>query len=225
VENVQGDERDVMIFSTTFGRNPQGTFRRNFGVLGQKGGERRLNVAVTRAREKVFLVTSLPVTDISDMLTARRTPVNPRDYLQAYLYYAECLSAGDLKAAGQLLNQIIGATVRDSQNDAAGEDGFGSTVAAFIGELGHLPVSSRDGGAFGIDYAIKHPRTSLFGIGIECDSPRHVFLNAARAREIWRPAVLRKVIPVVHRVSSHGWYHNRDAEKRRLAEAISAALS
>ena len=47
VENVQGDERDVIVFSSTFGRNGQGSFRRNFGVLGQTGGERRLNVAVT----------------------------------------------------------------------------------------------------------------------------------------------------------------------------------
>ena len=52
VENVQGDERDVIVFSTTFGRDARGTFRRHFGVLGATGGERRLNVAVTRAREK-----------------------------------------------------------------------------------------------------------------------------------------------------------------------------
>jgi primosomal replication protein N'' len=57
VENVQGDERDVVVFSSTFGRNDQGAIRRNFGVLGQVGGERRLNVAVTRARKKVVLMT------------------------------------------------------------------------------------------------------------------------------------------------------------------------
>src|SRR6185295_16280116 len=67
VETVQGDERDVIVFSSTFGRNPQGTFRRNFGVLGQIGGERRLNVAVTRARERVVLVTSMPIPEISDL--------------------------------------------------------------------------------------------------------------------------------------------------------------
>lgn len=51
VENVQGDERDVIVFSSTFGRNSQGTFRRSFGVLGHTGGERRLNVAVRRLRD------------------------------------------------------------------------------------------------------------------------------------------------------------------------------
>jgi superfamily I DNA and/or RNA helicase len=60
VENVQGDERDLIIFSTTFGRNERGVFRRNFGVLGQQGGRRRLNVAVTRAKKKVIVATSIP---------------------------------------------------------------------------------------------------------------------------------------------------------------------
>src|SRR5690606_17088751 len=72
VENVQGDERDVIVFSSTFGRNSQGTFRRNFGVLGQTGGERRLNVAVTRARRKVVMITSMPIADVSDMLDTQR---------------------------------------------------------------------------------------------------------------------------------------------------------
>ena len=94
VENVQGDERDVIIFSTTFGRDRRGTFRRNFGVLGQTGGERRLNVAVTRARSKVVLITSMPVKDVSDWLAAGRSPDKPRDYLQAYLDYATKVALG-----------------------------------------------------------------------------------------------------------------------------------
>lgn len=225
VENVQGDERDLMIFSTTFGRNPQGTFRRYFGVLGQRGGERRLNVAITRARQKVILATSLPVADISDMLTSRRPPASPRDFLQAYLHYAECMSAGDLDAARRQLRLMVSVIARDRDDNSAEEDGFGRMVAAFVSGLGYVPVPAGDGGAFGIDYAIEHPRTRLFGIGIECDSPKHPLLATGRAREIWRPDVLRKAVPVIHRVLSRGWYRNREAEKSRLAQAISTALS
>ena len=79
LENVQGDERDVIVFSTTFGRDARGTFRRHFGALGQRGGERRLNVAITRARERVILITSLPVPEIADLLSVDRRPRTPRE--------------------------------------------------------------------------------------------------------------------------------------------------
>ena len=102
VENVQGDERDFIIFSTTFGRNSAGQFRRNFGALGQAGGERRLNVAVTRARRKVIVIGSMPIEEISDMLGTRRQPQVPRDYLQAYLQYAKLMSDGHLDEARRL---------------------------------------------------------------------------------------------------------------------------
>ena len=69
--------------------------------------------------------------------------------------------------------------------------------ASFIRELGHDPVPSDDGDAFGLDFAIRDDRTGFFGIGIECDAPRHELLRRARAREIWRPAVLARAIPMV----------------------------
>jgi hypothetical protein len=68
--------------------------RRNFGVLGQAGGERRPNVAVTRARKKVVLMTSMPVELISEMHSHRGPPARPRDYLQAYMEYAHTVSDG-----------------------------------------------------------------------------------------------------------------------------------
>jgi hypothetical protein len=98
-------------------------------------------------------------------------------------------------------------------------------VGDFIRELGHEPIPSDDGDAFGLDFAIQDARTGLFGIGIECDAPRHELLRHARAREIWRPAVLARAIPRVHRVVSHGWYHEPDQEKTQLRAAIQTALA
>ena len=99
VENVQGDERDIIVFSTTLARDESTAFHRKFGVLGQHRGERRLNVAVTRARDKIILVTSLPVGEISDILATGRPPSIARDYLQAYMDYASRVSDGDLHGA------------------------------------------------------------------------------------------------------------------------------
>jgi primosomal replication protein N'' len=224
VENVQGDERDIIIFSTTFGRDTKGAFSRNFGVLGQTGGERRLNVAVTRARTKVVLLTSMPIKDVSDWLAAGRLPAKPRDYLQAYLDYASKVSNGDIQAA-RMGQARLGKEVQRAWNDGEPQDGFTASIAAFIRELGYEPVAARDADAFRLDFAIENPRTGLFAIGIECDAPRHPLLSRARAREIWRPSVLRRSVPRLHRVSSSAWYNRGDEERARLRAAVQAALA
>jgi primosomal replication protein N'' len=224
VENVQGDERDIIVFSSTFGRNAQGTFRRSFGVLGQAGGERRLNVAVTRAKRKVVLVTSMPIPLISDMLTTRRQAASPRDFLQAYFEYARTLSEGDLEAASALLGRLTPEQRRPAGPARDVEDGLEQAVAAELRALGWDPAPVQDDGAFGLDFAIEDPRTGLYGIGIECDAPRHRLLEGARAREMWRPSVLRRSIPVIHRVSSHRWFHEPERERHRLRAAVTSAM-
>lgn len=224
VENVQGDERDYIIFSSTFGKNAQGSFRRSFGVLGQKGGERRLNVAVTRARMKVIMVTSMPIGDVSDMLSSRRKPAIPRDYLQGYLEYARSMSDGDFKNGRTLLDRMLTERSGSQHRDDADLDGFAVSVAAYLAELGVSTDQVNDGSAFSLDFAVEDPKTGLYGLGIECDAPRHRILDSARAREIWRPSVLGRSIPVIHRISSHGWYHAREEEKQRLRDAVHSAI-
>lgn len=224
VENVQGDERDIIIFSTTFGRNSQGTFRRNFGVLGQKGGERRLNVAITRARKKVVLVTSMPIRDISDMLNTQRKPTVPRDYLQGYMEYARSMSSGELQTGRTFLGRLASEGRKNQYKTNQSGDGFAADVRAYIHSLGISAVSAQESDAFGMDFAIADPKTGLYSIAIECDAPRHALLQRARAREIWRPSVLRRSIPHLHRVSSQAWYHNRAEEQAHLKAAIETAF-
>jgi len=226
VENVQGDERDVIVFSTTFGRDKGGNFRRNFGVLGQVGGERRLNVAVTRARTKVILVTSMPVAHVSDWISGARPPNKPRDYLQAYLHYAERISSGDLEIAKRSADRLgPQAKVNRYAGNADVSDGFINSVRSFISHLGYEPVSSSSNDAFSLDITIEDPRTGLFGIGIECDAPLNLLLADASAREIWRPSVIKRTIPHVHRVSSRAWYHRSLEEQERLKAALTIALT
>ncbi|QJI29218.1 DUF4011 domain-containing protein [Pseudomonas sp. ADAK18] len=224
VENVQGDERDIIVFSSTFGRNTQGTFRRNFGVLGQTGGERRLNVAVTRARKKVVMITSMPIGDISDMLSTQRPPASPRDYLQGYLEYARALSAGEFDTSHSVLGRLLTERTQTRKQQATLGDGFTEAVAAYVQTLGWTAAPANEGDAFGLDFAIENPQTGLYALGIECDTPRHALLARARSREIWRPSVLRRAIPHIHRVSSQGWYQDVEGEKALLKAAIEQAL-
>jgi primosomal replication protein N'' len=225
VENVQGDERDIIVFSSTFGRNAQGSFLRFFGVLGQKGGERRLNVAVTRSRKKVYMVTSMPIPEISDLLTTRHVPVTPRDFLQGYMEYARLVSAGEFTTAQVLLGRITPRReAATAVHGAVADDAFYRSVGEYLQSLGYEVKASKDADAFGLDYAIEHPETKLFAIGIECDAPRHPLLQHARAREVWRPQVMQRSLPVLHRVSCHGWYHDGEKERVHLMDAVKMAL-
>jgi hypothetical protein len=224
VENVQGDERDVIIFSSTFGRDEQGVFRRQFGLLSQTGGEHRLNVAITRAREKIILITSLPINEISDALSNSQGPKNSKDYLQAYFDYASKLSDGSLEAARKSLDRMASENSSTQEISNADKDGFTRSVAAFIKSLGLNPFAIKENDAFGLDFVIEDPEKNRFGIGIECDAHCHPVLETARAREVWRPKVLRMGIPHVHRVTSYAWYHRRNEEMERLKKMLEEAL-
>lgn len=224
VENVQGDERDMIIFSSTFGRDEEGAFRRQFGLLSQTGGERRLNVAITRAREKIILVTSLPINEISDGLSNRQGPKNSRDYLQAYFEYASKVSDGSLEAAHRSLDIMASENPSSQMSSNFDKDGFIRSVSAFIRSLGLKPAAIKENDAFGLDFVIEDPEKKRFGIGIECDAHCHPILETARAREVWRPKVLRMEIPHVHRVTSYAWYHRRKEEMDRLKQVLEEAL-
>lgn len=220
VENVQGDERDVILFSTTFGRNAQGTFRRNFGVLGQTGGERRLNVAITRARQQVVIMSSMPIEEISDLLTTYRRPEIPRDYLQGYLAYArDACNPLRQKENQKLLNRMC-QTQFAVQDTSELQSAFVASVVAFIQQNGWQVTVSSQTELFHFDCIIEDENTGQLLVGIECDMPSHPLLQTARARELWRSRILSRVIPQQHRVSIVEWYNDRTQAQQRLQDAI-----
>lgn len=225
VENVQGDERDIVLFSTTFGRNKGGIFWRKFGVLGQQGGERRLNVAITRARKKIILVSSMPIEEVSDMLVAQHLPSTPRDYLQCYLEYARALSEGEFDNAKAILNRVV--TVSHSRVETLvnkQKDAFLDDVEDYIKSLGVNYTRNSGSDVFALDFAIEDPKTNLYCIGIECDAPINPLLSSARSRDIWRTSVLKRAIPNIYRISSHGWYEYNEQVKQRLKQAVEDIL-
>ncbi|MFY1828825.1 AAA domain-containing protein [Myxococcus fulvus] len=172
LENVQGDERDHLIISTTYGPDRQGRFYRRFGPLGSAGGGRRLNVLVTRARQQVHLVTSIP----RDAYTAL-PPVEPGRQpnggwlLFAYLQFAESLSQPQRAPTPEASTREL--VVHERETDA------GSTFARALAH--HLArrhqVSSdvhwgNDG--FCVDVALHHPTSpGDVTVGLLCDGTRY----------------------------------------------------
>lgn len=206
LENVQGDERDVIIFSVGYGKDQQGRLTMHFGPLNRLGGERRLNVVVTRAREKVILVSSIRAADFD--LSAIQAPGVL--HLYRYIDYAE--------RGPQALKVAPPGPPGEFESPLERE------VAAVIRALGYHVVPQVGCSGFRIDLGIVDPaQPGRFLLGVECDGASYHSGATARDRDRLRQEVLEKLGWRIYRVWSPDWIMRRDTEVRRLREAIERA--
>jgi hypothetical protein len=203
---VQGDERDVIIFSIGYGRDQHGRMTMAFGPLNRDGGERRLNVAVTRAREKVVLVSSTTAADIDLGATQAAGVLN----LYHYLDYA---------ARGNEALQLTG-----PQGLGEAESPFEDDVAGEIRALGCEVVPQAGCSGFRIDIGVVDPTgPGRFLLGVECDGATYHSAATARDRDRLRQQILEKLGWCIHRIWSPDWVTKRKEEIRRLRQAIENA--
>lgn len=244
LESVQGDERDHMIISTTYGPDPQGRFYRRFGPLGQAGGGRRLNVLVTRARSMVHLVTSIPRAAYQSQPPVP-AGVNPNGawLLFDYLAYAERLA----ETYAENRRRAVAAQGQVEATSTVATTLYPSGLAVAIGDHLKEPheISTwihwgNDG--FAVDVAVVHPeRPDDVTIGILCDGSR--FLKAAdrvqwdmfrhevlesqkwRLLRLWSPQIFRDPDGAMATVKKmmHDWLAEEAAIKRAAEELRSSA--
>lgn len=226
LESVQGDERDIMVFSTTFGRDAAGQFRRFFGPINLLGGERRLNVAVTRARLANFIVTSMPLGEISDKLSGGTSPssgsVSGRDYLHAFMQYAQAVSTTNPTAQKQVLELLRKLGPANGTPVASNSTtGFEQEVRAALEAKGCLVESRIGESGFTIDLAIRHPAPARgYLLGIECDGKLFHPDWSARARDVWRQRILERRGWKLHRVWSTDWWLDPEEEVKKIMARV-----
>ena len=207
LETVQGDERDTIIFSIAYGKDPQGRLLLNFGPVNREGGERRLNVAVTRAKYNVQLVSSMHYTDID---LSRTQSVGAR-LLREYLDYAE--------------NGAIALQRTISVNPFEEYDSeFEMEVCEFLREKGFSVDTQVGCSSFKIDLALKHPNSSDYLLAIECDGAAYHSSRSARDRDRLRQEILERMGWRFYRIWSTDWFRNKRVEKERLLEAAKSAI-
>ncbi|MDE0186575.1 MAG: DUF3320 domain-containing protein [Candidatus Poribacteria bacterium] len=203
LENVQGDERDVIFISIGYGRDANGHLTMNFGPLNQDGGERRLNVLITRARRRCEVFTNLKGDDID----LSRTDARGVAALKRYLKYAE---TGDLEMP--------------KQSDREAGSLFEEEVAEALRDLGYQVEHQIGSSGYFIDLGVKDPqRPGRYLLGIECDGATYHSAQSARDRDRLRQQVLEGLGWRIHRIWSTDWFRTRDKELRKAAEAIEAA--
>ena len=207
LERVQGDERDAIILSIGYGKNHNGTVPLRFGPLLQEGGERRLNVAVTRAKQRVTLVTSFKASE----LDLERTNAEGVRLLHQYLQYIESdgTNLGDTILDEPLLNPFE-IDVRDTLTAR------GLRLVPQYGTSGYR-----------IDFVARHSDRPQFVLALECDGATYHSSESARDRDRLRQDQLERLGWHFHRIWSSEWFYNRDkaAEKvlRAFEEAVKAA--
>ena len=201
LENVQGDERDVIFISIGYGRDEMGQVNQNFGPLNKEGGERRLNVLITRAKHQCRVFTNLRHEDISSQTAGMRA-------LRTFLAYAE---------SGQMPDNSY---VSNFEVDSP----FQRAVAKWLEERGYLVHQEVASGGRFVDIGIVDPqRPGRYIIGIECDGASYHSSRSARDRDRLREQLLRGLGWELHRIWSTDWFRNPERELKRAVEAIEIA--
>ncbi|WP_296457286.1 DUF3320 domain-containing protein [Rubinisphaera sp.] len=212
LENVQGDERDVMLFSITYGpdkvRRSTGNPGASFGPLNLQGGERRLNVAVTRARQELIVYSSF----LPDQLKADKAKYQGVPDLKAFLEYAQkgasALAASHVKSVGEF------------------ESPFEEAVAIALTKLGWQVVPQIGVSAFRVDLGVVHPdKPGTFLAGIECDGATYHRSATARDRDKIREQVLRGLGWEILRIWSPDWWYDTQGAVTEMDRQLSELLS
>lgn len=202
LESIQGDERDVIFISVGYGRDKDGRLTQNFGPINSDGGERRLNVLISRARERCEVFSPISADDI-DVSSRKPGTVALREFLQ----YAE-----------------KGYFDVPTRTEKTFDSDFEESVAEFLRGRG-LVVHPQVGMAgFYIDLGVIDPaKPSRYLLGVECDGATYHSSRSARDRDRLRQEVLESRGWTIHRIWSTDWFHRRKQEENKLLDAVTKA--
>lgn len=216
IESVQGDERDIIIFSIGYAKNSDGRLIRNFGWLNQKGGENRLNVAVSRAKQKVYVIASF----MPDELQVEDTKNDGPKILKKYLQYAYCISRRDTEGAKQILHSF-GDDPNPGENisfDSEFEMQVYDKLNERLADKGYKVDTQVGVGGYSIDLAIK--KNNQYILAVECDGRTYHSSKSARERDYHRQKYLESRGWRIHRIWSTNWWKNPNMEIDKIENIV-----
>ena len=212
IESVQGDERDVIIFSVGYAKNSEGRLMQRFGWLNNRGGENRLNVAISRAKKKIAIVTSF---DPADLQVDNVKNEGPR-ILKKYLQYARAVSDGNRDLADSILKSF--GDERWSKPDEIDRSNISDRVYSALTRKGYTVEKGVGIGGYQIDLAVKQGNRYI--LGIECDSHLYSMDASTRERDYHRQKYLESRGWKIHRVWTPGMWKDPEREIAGIIAAI-----
>ena len=221
LENIQGDERDVIILSVCYGPARDGKIRMNFGPINMSGGQKRLNVAFSRARCQMALVASMHSTDVTNDYN------EGANCLKNYLRYAEAASIGDAAIATQILRTLSQPRAATDETDQAG-DAVVDQLADALRERGYAVARAVGQSHFRCDLAVSRGDDRTYRLGILVDTLEWYAQRDLVERELLKPDLLTAFGWRIHVVLARDWYadqcrrartHRTPARRRRTRRA------
>jgi predicted DNA-binding WGR domain protein len=213
LENVQGDERDIIILSICYGPGPDGRMLMNFGPINQRGGEKRLNVIFSRARHHMAVISSIRAEAITNDNNTGAAA------LKHFLRYAEHLSAGRARAAQQVLQGLNALTRAALRTDDA-EDCVVKQLATALRGRGHEVDEQVGQSRFRCDLALRAAGEPHYSLAILIDTTAHYVSRDVFERFVSRPRILQAFGWNLQHVLSSDWLQDREGVLRRIERAL-----
>lgn len=210
LENIQGDERDIIVMSVCYGPGPDGRIRMNFGPINQSGGEKRLNVAFSRARHHMALVSSLRAGDITNDYN------DGANCLKNYLRYAAACSVGDAEGARRVLHDLC--LWRDPAElaRAARPGPLARQIGQELVRAGYAVNYNVGMSDFRCDLAVRHGEETVYRLGVLVDADPAYWRGDLLEREVFKPRLLTDFGWKIARVLAKDWYEDREKTLGRL---------
>ena len=201
LENVQGDERDVILFSVGYGADKDGKVSMNFGPLNNSGGERRLNVAVSRARYEMIVYSTMRASQID----LKRSQARGVEGLKGFLEFAETGRLPLVASAAQTADTSV----------------MVDQICEALEAQGYVTEHAVGRSNFKVDIAVAKPdNPDTYILGILCDGKSYYETKTTRDREIVQPSVLKMLNWHIMRVYTIDWYENRDRALSQILEEL-----
>ena len=220
IENVQGDERDIVIFSVGYAKDPEGRFANMFGTLSHLGGENRLNVAITRARQEMIVVCSIEPSDIKPT----STNLGPQR-LRQFLAYAKASSDSNQKSVQEILDSLNEGVLTQKNSELVFDSEFEVQVHRRLREKGYRVDTQVGHSGYKIDLAIINPKDETkYILGVECDGASFHSAKSVKERDVMRQEFLEKKGWKFARIWSRNWWKNPEQEISKIVSKVNDLL-
>jgi predicted DNA-binding WGR domain protein len=213
LENVQGDERDIIIMSVCYGYDANGRMLMNFGPINQSGGEKRLNVIFSRAKHHMAIVSSIRHGDITNDYN------DGANSLKSFLHYAEAVSKGDEAEARRILENLNPLS-RKTLAPAIEGDAVVEKLTEALRARGYVADTNVGQSKFRCDIAVRAPSEPLYQLAILIDTEAHYANANLLDRYFLQPGVLRAFGWRCTFVLTKDWYHQPDEVLNRLEKLL-----